>query len=63
MVERYIGREKVHMEVIVINGRAEGEGVFCVENPGLLCLFCTESRGLLSRKVCTLIFNQYHPCL
>ena len=28
MVERYMGREKVHMEVIVINGRAEGRAFF-----------------------------------
>ena len=63
MVERYIGREKVHMEVIVINGRAEGGAFFCVENPGLLCPFCTESHGLLSRKMRTLVFNQYHPFL
>ena len=39
MVERYIEREKVHMEVIVISGRAEGRGRFLCRKSWIIVPF------------------------
>ena len=65
MVERYMGREKVHMEVIVINGRAEGRAFFLCRKSWIIVPFLHRKSRIvkLSRKMCTLIFNQYHPRL
>ena len=50
MVERYIGREKVHMEVIVINGRAEGGGVFLCRKSWIIVPFLHRKSWIVEQE-------------